>query len=255
MRYAVVALLAGFAAGCSHPVVPADGGRAPQDPSVRRISVRMEDDSVRLGKAIFDETPKYAAGYVGNALSCNDCHIQSGTAAFAAPMIGLPGLFPMFNQRAGRVISLNDRIQECFVRSENGHPLAEDGREMRALVAYIEWISAGYGRGQKFSGRGFVKLPTSEASAARGEGVYREHCAPCHGADGAGAPPIIPALWGPLSYNDAAGMNTVPKMAAFVQHNMPQNHPGTLAPQDAFDVAAFVHTKPRPRFNSQYAKY
>lgn len=255
MRYTLIAALLWLVAGCSRSVPPAASEPPSQQARVTRISDLREDDPIRQGRAIFDETPKYAAGYVGNALSCNDCHIQSGTAAFAAPMIGLPGLFPMFNQRAGRVISLHDRIQECFVRSENGHPLPEDGPEMRALVSYIEWLSTGHQRGRPFPGRGFVKLPAAEPDAAHGSAIYREQCAPCHGSEGSGAPPIIPALWGPQSYNDAAGMNTVPKMAAFVQHNMPQNHPGTLPPQDAYDVAAFIHAKPRPRFNPLYAKY
>ncbi len=39
-------------------------------------------------------------------------------------------------------------------------------------------------------------------------------------------------------------MNQIAKMAAFVQHNMPQNAPDTLTPQEAYDVAAFVHSKP-----------
>ncbi len=76
------------------------------------------------GKLIFDQTPKYAPKYTGNQLSCNDCHLQSGTASLAAPMVDLAGLFPMFNKRAGHVISLQNRIQECFTRSEAGRASA-----------------------------------------------------------------------------------------------------------------------------------
>jgi len=28
-----------------------------------------------------------------------------------------------------------------------------------------------------------------------------------------------------------------------------------LTPQEAFDVSAYIHSKPRPKFNPQYAKY
>ena len=55
-------------------------------------------------------------------------------------MVGLPALFPMYNARAGHVISLKERIQECFVRSENGKPLDYEGPEMKALVDYIDWL-------------------------------------------------------------------------------------------------------------------
>ena len=50
-------------------------------------------------------------------------------------------------------------------------------------------------------------------------------------------------------------MDQLPKMAPFVQHNMPQNHPGTLTAQEAYDVSAYVHTKPRPKFNPEYSGY
>jgi thiosulfate dehydrogenase len=50
-------------------------------------------------------------------------------------------------------------------------------------------------------------------------------------------------------------MTLVYKMAAFVQHNMPQNAPGTLSAQEAYDVAAYIAAKPRPKMNPAYAKY
>ena len=71
----------------------------------------------------------------------------------------------------------------------------------------------------------------------------------CHGAEGAGKLPTAPALWGPDSYSDGAGMNQIPKMAAFVQHNMPQNQPDSLTPQEAYDVATYIHSKPHVVFN------
>ena len=85
--------------------------------------------------------------------------------------------------------------------------------------------------------------------------LYLSKCATCHGADGAGKPPILPALWGPDSYNDGAGMNQVPKMAAFVQHNMPQNHPGVLTAQEAYDVSTFVAAKPHSPFDAAFKNY
>src|SRR5579859_5787095 len=93
---------------------------------------------VRKGRAIFDETPRYAPAYTGAKISCGDCHIHSGTEPYAAPMIDLAGQFPAYSERAGRVISLEDRIQECFVRSENGRPLPAGSTEIQALVAYIQ---------------------------------------------------------------------------------------------------------------------
>jgi thiosulfate dehydrogenase len=225
------------------------------EPDPSGIPATPEGDSIRAGRLIFNQTPQYAPSFVGNKLSCSNCHVRSGMEPFAAPMVGMPGLFPMYNTRAKKVISLEDRVQECFTRSENGHPLQYNGPEMIAVVSYIHWLSVGQVDGKPFHGRGFVKLPTVEADSVKGRKVYADQCAACHGKDGAGKPPILPALWGPDSYNDGAGMDQVPKMAAFVQHNMPQNHPGTLTAQEAYDVAAYIHTKPRPKFNPDYSGY
>lgn len=36
------------------------------------------------------------------------------------------------------------------------------------------------------------------------------------------------------------------RAASFIWHNMPQNNPGTLTEQQAFDLAAFINSHPRP---------
>ncbi len=153
------------------------------------------------------------------------------------------------------MISLKDRIQECFTRSENGHPLPYDGPHMNALVAYIEWLSQPEPRREPFSGRGLIELPPLKPAQKNGEKIYTAQCAGCHGEDGAGSMPLMPPLWGPESFNDGAGMFTISKMARFVQYNMPQNRPGILSPQEAYDVSAYIHSKPRPAFNQAYKKY
>jgi thiosulfate dehydrogenase len=258
-RYALsiaLACIAFGATGCGR----AKGTSPPKtiawaEPDPSKIPATPEGDSIRAGRLIFNQTPRYAAAFVGNKLSCSDCHVRGGMEPFAAPMVGMPGLFPMYKKRGDKVISLEDRIQECFARSENGRPLQYNGPEMLAVVSFIHWLSIGQVEGKPWPGRGFVKLPALEGDSVKGQKVYTDKCAACHGSDGAGKPPILPALWGPDSYNDGAGMDEVPKMAAFVQHNMPQNHPGTLTAQEAYDVAAYVHTKPRPKFNQEYAGY
>ncbi len=228
----------------------ASGHRAWTPPDPSHIPGGPLGESIRLGKRIFDDTPTYAAAFVGDRLSCNDCHIQSGTAAYAVPMAGLPGIFPIYNQRDGRVISLEDRIENCFLRSENGRRLPPEGPEMIGLLAYIQWLSQGVPAGQTPPGRGLSKLPDLDGDTARGAKLYLNQCASCHGVDGAGQPPVLPAIWGPDAYNTGAGMNQIPKMAAFLAHNMPQNHPDTLSSQEAYDVAAYVASKPHTPFRA-----
>lgn len=231
--------------------------QAPATDSIPTDSLKTDARSelIRQGRRIFMATPQFASDHAHAQLSCSDCHIEGGIRPYASPMVGLPRIFPTFNQRAGRVISLAERIQECFVRSENGTPPDPQGREVRALLAYIDWISTPQPTRRKFVGRGLVTLPVLTPDPARGQRIYLSQCAGCHGIAGAGLTPQFPPLWGPDAFNDGAGMNKISKMAAFVQHNMPQNRPGTLTPQQAWDVAAYIHSQPHPAFNPAYKHY
>ena len=226
-----------------------DSAKAWAAPDPATIPEGPLGDSIRLGRQVFNNTPRYAEKYVGNKMSCTHCHIDGGTVSQGMPMVGLPGMFPMYRDREKTVITFEERIQQCFQRSESGHRIPNDGPEMTGLVAYAQWLSKDQVTGRPFPGRGLVSLPELNGDATRGAKIYSEQCVVCHGAEGAGKLPLVPALWGPDSYSDGAGMNQIPKMAAFVQHNMPQNMPDTLTPQEAYDVAAFVHSKPHTVFN------
>ena len=126
---------------------------------------------------------------------------------------------------------------------------------MTALIAYMQWLSQGQLTGREFPGRGLVHLPELTPNVEHGEKIYVQQCSGCHGKDGAGTPPTLPPVWGPGAYNDGAGINGVPNMAAFIQHNMPANTPGSLSAQDSYDVAAFIHSKPHTVFNRTRVNY
>jgi thiosulfate dehydrogenase len=211
--------------------------------------------SIRRGSLIFDETPLYASQYTSSKVSCANCHAEGGIQVYASPMVGIPHLFPMYNKRAGHVISLKDRIEECFVRSENGKPLSYDGPEMQSIVDYIHWLSTPQPNRRPFVGRGLINLPDLNPDPKHGSEIYAAQCSGCHGESGEGRPPQFPPLWGPNSFNDGAGMNRVNTMASFVQHNMPQNRMGILSPQDAIDVSAYIHAQPRPAFNQAFKHF
>ena len=56
---------------------------------------------------------------------------------------------------------------------------------------------------------------------------------------------LFPALWGPNSYNDGAGMARVLTASRFIKARMPLGQPD-LTDDEAFDVAAYVNSQPRP---------
>ena len=254
-RFAALFLVTVFGGACAIGLLVRPFAAA-QQPQADVAQVAPAADSLAArGKLIFDQTPKLASPYVGNKLSCSDCHIDSGTKDYASSMKDVAGLFPSFSQRAGHVITLTDRINECFVRSENGRPLPPNSPEMLAMIAYIQFLSRGQKPGQPYAGRGLVKLPALKGDAGQGKLVYAQSCAMCHGATGGGMPPVMPPLWGPDSYNDGAGMSHPAKMAAWVYHNMPQTNPGSLTPQQAYDVSAYVDGMPHPKFNPEYKSF
>src|SRR6185503_14161532 len=74
---------------------------------------------VRWGYRIFTDTPREAPGYAPGRGSCNNCHLNGGQRERAMPLVGVAGMFPEYNRRAGRLISLADRVVDCFLRSQN----------------------------------------------------------------------------------------------------------------------------------------
>jgi len=95
-------------------------------------------------------------------------------------------------------------------------------------------------------GQSMPKMPALSGDSARGAQLFATTCAPCHHADGQGQPPAIPALWGPMSYSIGASMAREEQAASFIRHQMPQNNRGSLTDQQAYDLAAFVNSQPRP---------
>ena len=57
---------------------------------------------------------------------------------------------------------------------------------------------------------------------------------------------VFPPLWGPDSFNDGAGMHRVLTAARFIKAKMPLGETD-LTHDQAFDVAAYINSKPRPQ--------
>lgn len=206
-----------------------------------------------IGPAARDESMRFA----GNELACKNCHLDAGLKPFAGPYVGVTHRYPNFRNREGRIGDIVDRINGCMERSMNGRALPEDSREMKAIVAYMDWLSRLTDEQGRVEGKGYVEVnfPDRAVDLPRGGQVYRQHCAACHGpealgvkqADGHGY--LFPPLAGPDSYNTGAGMHRVLTAMAFIKGNMPlgasADH-ALIGDDDAYDVAGYINSLPRP---------
>ena len=206
--------------------------------------------SIALGRDVINDPQKYLPHNVIADMSCAACHLGAGTIARGGTFVGTYARFPQWNKRSHRVITLQDRLAECFLYSMNGKPPAYTSKEMIGMVAYIAYLSRGVavGAAQSKSDGFIVPLPSASPDLARGQTLYMQKCVACHQASGGGIHGTFPPLWGPKSFNNGAGMAHIDRMTGFVMYNMPQNAPNSLSLQDAYDIAAWVLTHPRPRF-------
>jgi len=219
-------------------------------------------DMIRYGRELILNTPLYlgpdsAKPYAGNRISCSNCHREGGTKPFAIPLYvatkeyAPPGIY---SPREGLNRTIEIRINGCFERSLAGRALPVDSYEMRSMVAYLEWLSTGIAPGltwKDVKGQETPKLPLLDRASdpVRGEAIFRDRCAKCHGADGQGerrdAGYKFPPLWGSDSYNTGAGMNRGITASAWVKQNMPLGD-ATLTLEEAYDVVAFMQSHDRP---------
>jgi thiosulfate dehydrogenase len=233
--------------------------QAPDGPSGTRLP------TAAYGRLLLDDTAAYLGPdhpdpemqYTGTSMSCASCHLGTGTQPGTLSLLQAAGNYPDFSGREGRDRDLQDRINGCMQRSMNGRPLPRDGVEILAMVAYIQDL------GEQYAAMGDTRRAATEqprfaepdraADVDRGREVFDERCAVCHGADGlglaaAGDPRegyLFPPLWGPDSYNNGAGMHRVLTAAKFIKARMPFGE-ADLANDDAYDVAAYINSHPRP---------
>jgi thiosulfate dehydrogenase len=232
----------------------------PDDPWGRTVR-HGRDLIAQTAAAIGPEVADPARRLSGNNLNCQSCHLQAGTQQFGLPLVGVFADFPQYRGRSGRVNTLEDRVNGCMTRSMNGKALPEGGEDMVAIVAYLKFLSSGRPVGAPTEGRGSVRLAdlARAADPVRGKAVYAQHCAVCHGSDGAGQRAgragdakgyTYPPLWGADSYNNGAGMGRVTTAAGFIRSNMPLGtrwQAPVLSEEQAFDVAAYINSQPRPQ--------
>jgi thiosulfate dehydrogenase len=194
---------------------------------------------------------------MNSRLACASCHIGAGAEQGNLSLVAAMSKYPRNSPRVGGTETIQMRINGCMTRSMNGHALKEDSPEMAAMVSYVRFLAeqdAETGAGQKkVHEPPAFKTPNRKANLESGRQVFQNKCAPCHGKEGAGLPAstkpvdgyVFPPLWGDNSFNEGAGLHRVLTAAKFIKAKMPLGK-AELNDDDAFDVAAYINSKPRP---------
>jgi thiosulfate dehydrogenase len=242
-------------------------------PDIAALPDDAQGRAIRHGRALVEHTTALigpdakdpAMRYAGSGLECSNCHLDAGTARFGLPLVGIWRQYPTFGARVNRTVTIDDRINDCMLRSVNGRELPAGSPELQAIAAYIRFLSSDWAGPSAPTGRGAPRLtlPAQSADPTHGKAVYTQFCAACHQADGAGVrltPEdaaarqqryLFPPLWGPDSFNDGAGMARVITAAWFVHANMPRGitfeYP-LISAHDAYDVAGYIAEQKRPHF-------
>ena len=244
--------------------------KGPAAPDLTAIADDEQGELVKYGYALVTDTFRMLGRntgdtgkyYVGNNLSCTNCHQEEGAKTYGLSWVGVSKAYPKYRGREDKVQGLKKRVNGCFQRSMNGNPLPEESREMNAIIAYLDWLSASTPKEKAVLGNSPFSPPARMADRETGAMRYEVFCQSCHGSNGAGfvatdssgtdaGSYITPAVWGDgMSYNNGAGANRLLTLAPFLQSNMPLgtewNHT-VLSSEDAYDVAAYVNSMPRPQ--------
>lgn len=235
-------------------------------PDTANIPMNENGNRIRYGRALITHTARYfgpegSISKLANGLNCQNCHLAAGTRLFANNFSQTASAYPRFRPRAGLYISLADRVNGCMQRSMNGQAIDTTSEEMRAFIAYFEWIGKGLDAKNTVYGSGTETLPLLNRAAdpLKGQAIFINNCASCHGTGGEGTlnlntkEYLYPPLWGPHSYNMGAGMYRLSKFASFIKNNMPFGttyHNPVLTDEQAWDVAAFVNSQPHPQYKA-----
>ena len=190
-------------------------------------------------------------------MNCQNCHLNGGTVPWGNNYGAVASLYPQFRARSGGIETIVKRISDCMERSLNGKAVDSNSKEMKAIIAYMHWLGDEVPKKFKPKGSGIMDIPYLDRAAdpKNGKMVYINKCQRCHGEDGQGKKKDdglyeYPPLWGENSYNTAAGLYRISRFAGYVKNNMPfgevEYHNPQLTNEEAWDVAAFVNSQPRP---------
>lgn len=88
--------------------------------------------------------------FQGNGRVCETCHVNGGESAGHLPngkpipsLANAAAVFPRFNKRHGKVVTLSDQVQNCIGGALEGQAPDQGSDDLTALVTYVTSLSQG----------------------------------------------------------------------------------------------------------------
>nr|WP_067291596.1 c-type cytochrome [Marinobacterium profundum] len=209
----------------------------------------------------------------GNQTSCDHCHQGIGDKqnSDGEPQIGSLSLgaswvmADMYDRFTGILLPYELRQMQCYINSSNGFKpnIADD--LIGDVTAYSRFLSAALDLriGNRYPEQGIDEVTAAMTDKrgddyVRGQSLYRDKCAQCHGQQGLGtvvdSQVLFPAVAGPNAFNlqsrnNFSFVSTI--LPGFICRNMPLGQEGTLEPQECRDIAFYISNLPRPAGDKQ----
>ena len=227
---------------------PAPAASAAYDPAA--LPSGELGDSIKLGRDIVMNTQQTMPGYVRAKLECASCHVEGGTVAKGGSFIGTASYFPQCNPRANRVITLQDRLAECFPLQHERPAAGYASKEMVAMVCVhrVAFARNAAALDPARANRFIEPLPSARRTSRAARRSTRSKCATA-------IRPAAPAS--PVRFR-RCGARVVQHRRRYGAHRSDdrvrvaticrKNAPGSLSLQDAYDVSAYVLSHDRPAF-------
>ncbi len=103
------------------------------------------EKAIQDGRALFiHET------FGGNGMTCQSCHAGGGVGPGRLPggaaipsLSNAAAIFPRFNQKANKVVTLEDQLRQCVAGGLQGKPPAYGSEHLTQLVSYISSLAQG----------------------------------------------------------------------------------------------------------------
>jgi sulfur-oxidizing protein SoxA len=144
---------------------------------VSRETQAMQDDDLANPGYLWvlegEELWRQGAGASGK--SCADCHREATVS-----MKGVAARYPAFAARAGRVITVEQRINQCRADHQQAPPFPYESRELLAVTAYVAHQSRGMPVQVVIDGPARPFLEAGRTFFLTRHGQFNLSCDQCH---------------------------------------------------------------------------